>query len=171
MVFSPYGPLKRIGESITNSLNGVYVKFWNVYGIEKDLKKSHVITDFVIMALKKKKIKMLTSGNESREFLFADDCSEGLFKIMKKYNFFSKQGKEIHLTTGKRIKIITIAQKIKKILRKRKIEVSIIPSKKNDNLQNNLNNKANNFFQKYWKPYVTLDKGIEKIIDYYQSNY
>ena len=97
--FSPYGTLKRIGESITNSLNGVYVKFWNVYGIEKELKKSHVITDFVIMALKKKKIKMLTSGNESREFLFADDCSEGLFKIMKKYNFFSKQGKEIHLTT------------------------------------------------------------------------
>ena len=68
MDFSPYGTLKRLGEDVTKSLNGVYVKFWNVYGIEKDIEKSHVITDFILMALKKKKIKMLTNGNESRSF-------------------------------------------------------------------------------------------------------
>ena len=54
MDFSPYGTLKRLGESLTNSLNGIYVKFWNVYGVEKELNKSHVITDFVLMALRKK---------------------------------------------------------------------------------------------------------------------
>ena len=79
MDFSPYGTLKRLGEEITKSLNGIYVKFWNVYGIEKDEDKSHVITDFILMAFKKKKIKMLTDGNESREFLYATDCSFGLF--------------------------------------------------------------------------------------------
>ena len=47
MDFSPYGTFKKTGRIITNSLNGVYVKFWNVYGIEKDLNKAHVITDFV----------------------------------------------------------------------------------------------------------------------------
>ena len=88
MDFSPYGTLKRLGEDVTKSLNSIYVKFWNVYGIEKDTNKSHVITDFILMALNKKKIKMLTSGKESREFLFADDCSEGLFRIMKNFNFF-----------------------------------------------------------------------------------
>ena len=56
MDFSPYGTLKRLGEDITKSMNGVYVKFWNVYGIEKDLGKSHVITDFILMGLKKKKL-------------------------------------------------------------------------------------------------------------------
>ena len=55
MDFSPYGTLKRLGEDVTKSLNAVYVKFWNVYGIEKDLAKSHVITDFVLKGLKKKK--------------------------------------------------------------------------------------------------------------------
>ena len=54
MDFSPYGTLKRLGEDVTKSLNAVYVKFWNVYGVEKDLAKSHVVTDFVLKALKKK---------------------------------------------------------------------------------------------------------------------
>ena len=68
----------------------MYVKFWNVYGIEKQIEKSHVITDFVLMALKKK-INMLTNGKESREFLYADDCSKGLYVIMKRFNLFKKK--------------------------------------------------------------------------------
>ena len=130
MDFSPYGTLKRLGEDITRSLNCLYVKFWNVYGIEKQIEKSHVITDFILMALDKKKINMLTSGSESREFLYADDCSKGLFKIMNNFNFFKKKNKELHLTTAKRIKIIKIAKIIQKILAKRKIKVQIKPSLK-----------------------------------------
>ena len=167
MDFSPYGPLKRLGEQVTNSLNGVYVKFWNVYGVEKELEKSHVITDFVIMALKNKKIKMLTSGNESREFLYADDCSAGLYKIMSRFDFFFKKKEELHLTTSKRISIIDIANIIKKILKKRGIKITIKPSKKRDELQNNVNNKSNNFLLKYWKPKFTIESGIESIINYY----
>ena len=166
---SPYGTLKKLGEDVTQSLNGIYVKFWNVYGVEKDLDKSHVITDFVLMGLKNKSIKMLTSGNESREFLYADDCSRGLFTIMKKFNFFVRQKKELHLTTSKRIKIIEIAKIIKKILFKRKIYINIKPSHKKDELQNNINNVANKFLLRYWKPSKSINQGIEKIINYYQN--
>ena len=169
MDFSPYGTLKRLGESITSSLNGIYVKFWNVYGVEKELKKSHVITDFVLMATRKKKIKMLTSGNESREFLYADDCSEGLCKIMSRYKFFLKKKKELHITTSKKIKIIKIAKIIKKIFLKKGIKISIYPSKKKDELQNNVNNLSNKFFLRFWEPKHRIEDGIEKIIQYYQK--
>ena len=37
MDFSNYGILKRLGEEITKSQNCLYVKFWNVYGIEKQI--------------------------------------------------------------------------------------------------------------------------------------
>ena len=167
MDFSPYGTLKRLGEEVTKSLNAIYVKFWNVYGIERDIKKSHVVTDFVLKALKNKHINMLTSGRESREFLYADDCSEGLYIIMRKFNFFSKRKKELHLTTGKRIKIIDIAKTIRKILLKKKIRISISSSKKKDDLQNNRNNIPNKFFLKFWKPKYSIEEGIEKIIYYY----
>lgn len=113
---------------------------------------------------------MLTNGNESREFLYADDCSEGLFQIMQNFNFFFKKDKELHLTTAKRIKILEIANIIKKILKKRKINIKIQPSKKKDELQNNINNSSNKFFLNYWKPKHKIDKGIEKIINYYQAN-
>ena len=69
MGYSPYGQLKRIGEIYTEILGGIVVKFWNVYGIEKDLEKSHVITDFIIKAKNKKVIDMLTDGTEERQFL------------------------------------------------------------------------------------------------------
>ena len=170
MNFSPYGILKRIGEDLTTSLSAVYVKFWNVYGIEKNEEKSHVITDFILMALKNKKIQMLTNGEESREFLYATDCSEGLFLIMKKFNFFSKQKREIHLTTGKRIRIIDIAKFIKKIFMKKNIWIKIIPSKKKDDLQKNRNNVPDKFFLKFWKPKFEIQTGIEKIINYYLIN-
>ncbi len=167
MDFSPYGTLKRLGEDVTKSLNCLYVKFWNVYGIEKDLNKAHVITDFVLMALKTKKIKMLTNGMEKREFLYADDCSDGLFKMMTNFNFFVKKNVELHLTTAKKTRIIDIAKIIKNILKNKEISVKILPSKKKDNLQKNVNNLSNNFFLKYWKPKYNVKSGIEEIIKYY----
>ena len=39
MSYSPYGVMKRVGELYTTSLKGLTVKFWNVYGIEKDMDK------------------------------------------------------------------------------------------------------------------------------------
>jgi len=167
MDFSPYGTLKRLGEEVTKSLNGIYVKFWNVYGIEKDIEKSHVVTDFILKALNNKHINMLTSGRESREFLYADDCSEALYIIMKKFVFFSKKKQELHLTTGKRIKIVDIAKIIKKLLLQKKIKISISSANKKDDLQNNRNNIPNKFFFKFWKPKHNIEEGIEKIINYY----
>ena len=110
---------------------------------------------------------MLTNGKESREFLYATDCSEGLFTIMKKFNFFVKQRKELHLTTSKRTKIIDIAKKIKKILSRRGFSIKIFPSKEKDNLQKNVNKKSNKFLLKFWRPKYSIENGIEEIIQYY----
>ena len=167
MIYSPYGLLKNIGEKYSEILGGLTVKFWNVYGIEKDLKKSHVITDFVLMALKQKKIKMLTNGKEKRDFLFAEDCCEGLEKIYLNYNKIKKLKKSVDLTTGNYTSIIQIAYIIKKILKNKKINIKIIPSKSNDTVQLDKRNKPDMFLKKYWKPKFSLDNGIKEILNYY----
>jgi len=166
MSYSNYGILKLIGEKISCDLDGNSVKFWNVYGIEKNLQKSHVITDFVLMALKNKKIKMLTKGEESREFLHADDCSRGLGIIMKNHKKFKLQKKELHLTTGKQIKILDIAKLVKKIANKDNLK--IIRGKKIDDVQLNKNNNSNRYLRKFWKPIISIEEGIEKIYNYYK---
>lgn len=119
MNYSAYGILKRLGEKYTEIIGGVVVKFWNVYGVEKDLDKSHVITDFILKAIRFKNISMLTNGKEQRDFLYADDCCAGLEKILINYKNIKKLNKSIDLTTGKFTKIKDIAKIIKKLLKKK----------------------------------------------------
>jgi len=169
MSYSPYGLLKNIGEKYSDILGGLVVKFWNVYGVEKDLKKSHVITDFVLMGLKNKRIKMLTNGIEKRDFLYAEDCCIGLEKIFLNFEKIKKIKKSIDLTTGKYTSIISIAKIIQKLLKKREIKVKIQPSKNKDVVQLDKRNKPDMFFKKYWRPKFSLKDGIEEIISYYQN--
>lgn len=157
MTHSPYGTLKRLGEHYTKILNGKVVRFWNTYGLENDPKKTHVITDFIESALKDKKIKMRTNGQESRQFLHADDCSNGLFTIKKKYNDLNNY---LDITSHKWTKIIDIANIISHIIG----DVQIYPGDKLDNVQNNISNEPEKYFLDYWEPKITLEEGIKKIV-------
>ena len=167
MTYSNYGILKNLGEKYSQILDGLVVKFWNVYGIEHDLNKSHVITDFILKGIKKKKINMLTDGQEVRDFLYAEDCCIGLEKIMLKYKEIKRLKKSIDLTSTKYVKIISVANIIKKLLLKKNIKIKIIPSKLKDSVQLNKKNKADRYLFKFWKPKFSLEEGISKIIDNY----
>jgi nucleoside-diphosphate-sugar epimerase len=166
MIYSTYGVLKRIGEDITKSLGGISVRFWNVYGIEKDMEKSHVITDFITKALNKKNILMLTNGSEERDFLYADDCCNGLDIVMKKYNIF-KNKNIVDLSYGKYTKIIKVAEIIKNLFKKKGIDIKVTRGKKDDQLQKNKKNMPNIYLKKYWKPKFSLERGIEEVFNFY----
>jgi len=168
MIYSTYGVLKRIGEDITKSLGGISVRFWNVYGIEKDMEKSHVITDFITKALNKKNILMLTNGSEERDFLYADDCCNGLEIVMKKYNIF-KNKNIVDLSYGKYTKIIKVAEIIKNLFKKKGIDIKVTRGKKDDQLQKNKKNMPNIYLKKYWKPKFSLERGIEEVFNFYRK--
>jgi len=89
---STYGTLKSIGEKYTRALGGLNMKLWNVYGNETDVVKYHVISDFIRMALKNKKIEMLTDGRERRDLLHADDCAESIYKVLFNFNHLLEKG-------------------------------------------------------------------------------
>ena len=119
------------------------------------------------MALKDKKIKMLTNGKEKRDFLYAEDCCSGLEQILNNYNKIKSFKKSVDLTTGKYTSIIEIAKTIQKILKKEKIFIKIQSSKNSDSIQLDKRNKPDLFIKKYWKPKYSLQNGIERIIQYY----
>lgn len=75
-----YGAVKRVGELWTDLIGGVSVRVWNAYGVmEKADIKSHVISDFVYQAVTRKKISMLTDGEEWRQFTHIDDLSRAFY--------------------------------------------------------------------------------------------
>lgn len=71
---SVYGVTKRLGEVWTHLLGGGRVRLWNVYGpIENESERSHVVSDFVWQAVKNGEIRMLTTGEEKRQFIHIND--------------------------------------------------------------------------------------------------
>ena len=167
MGHSPYGILKKIGEEFTTSLDCISVKFWNVYGIENNPEKNHVITDFILNGLKYNFVKMETNGLEKRDFLFAEDCCRALEKIM--LNFEKLRNKKIiDLHSGKFVSIRFLAKVISKVFMRYGKKVRFVPNRSvTDNLQNNIMNKGDSFFFKYWKPKNSLDQGIQKVFKNY----
>lgn len=158
MHHSTYGLLKAIGEKITLDLGGVITRFWNVYGLEKDMKKSHVITDFIRMAVDDKHIKMRTTGDEARQFLYATDCAKCLFEIAK--NYIKHKGQSYDVTNFEWNKIKEVAEIIADL-----IWADITLGDKIDNVQLNAMNPPRKDILEFWKPETPLREGIQKIID------
>ena len=170
MSYSPYGTLKRLGELYTESLGGLVVKFWNVYGIEKDHDKAHVITDFIRKGFEDGDFEMLTDGEEVRQFLYAEDCCEGLESVMKNYDKFNTND-PLHITnfdyTTIREVAIIIENEFKLIGR----TVNIIPGKASDSVRLDKRNEADPFIKKYWTPKTDLETGISKVFESMKKDY
>ena len=165
MSYSPYGVLKNVGELYTKSLNGLIVKFWNVYGIEKDHEKSHVITDFIRKGFETGVIDMLTDGQEEREFLYAEDCCEALEAIMENYNDFTSED-NLHITSFHSTKIIDIANMIMGQFNLiGKYDVKLQPSSEKDSVQLDKRNKPDTYLMKWWTPKTTIEQGIAKVFE------
>ena len=170
MSYSPYGVMKRVGELYTRSLNGLIVKFWNVYGIEKDHDKAHVITDFIRKGFETGVIDMMTDGTEQREFLYAEDCCEALERLMLEYDQFTSDS-ELHITSFRSTTILEIAKIIQGIFKANGKIVAVEKAQTKDEVQKDARNEANPFIRKWWKAKTSIEDGIEKIYEAMKKDY
>ena len=155
---SPYGVLKALGEDFTKSLDGIFVRFWNVFDYEKDKSKAHVITDFVDQALDFGKINMLTDGSENRQFLHSSDCARAIQVVIENYEkLIESDGIDIssfHTTTIKEVGNI-IAHLTNS---------SLSSGKFSDLTRNGEIILPRQDFLNYWRPTVPLKTGIEMVL-------
>ena len=170
MSYSPYGVMKRVGELYTKSLGGLIVKFWNVYGIEKDHDKAHVITDFIRKGFETGVIDMMTDGTEQREFLYAEDCCEALEQLMLEYDQFTSDS-ELHITSFRSTTILEIAKIIQGIFKANGKTVAVEKAQTKDEVQKDARNEANPFIRKWWKAKTSIEDGIEKIFEEMKKDY
>lgn len=171
MSYSPYGVLKKVGELYTQTLNGLTVKFWNVYGVEKDREKSHVITDFIRKGFEEGSFEMMTDGTEERQFLYAEDCCEALETIMECYSDF-KPTDPLHVTSFRNDSIKDVAAMIQGQFNKiGKYDVRIKPGIAKDNIQLDKRNEASNYIHGWWLPKTNLETGIAKVFDKIKNDY
>ena len=170
MSYSPYGVMKRVGELYTKSLGGLIVKFWNVYGIENDMEKAHVITDFIAKGFETGNIDMMTDGTEEREFLYAEDCCEALETVMQEYTAFTSSD-ELHITSGISTSILEIAQNIQSLFKEIGKEVDVSPSSSKDEVQKDARNVPDPYIKKWWQPKTSVPDGISKVFEEMRKEY
>ena len=159
MSYSSYGLLKSIGEKCTESIGGLVVKLWNVYGAERDYDKSHVITDFIVKAQTQGNIDMISDGTEERQFLYVEDCCECFLTLAESYDTLLKN-REYDISSFKWNSIMQIAS----IVASNFDNVKITPSCKKDNIQQNKKNEPSDYILNFWKPKTDINDGIKKII-------
>jgi nucleoside-diphosphate-sugar epimerase len=148
---TPYGISKLLGEEWGKLLGGKIVRLWNVYGWEAPDERSHVIPDLIIQALTNKKIELMTSGEERRQFIFVEDCVQNLIRIRE------LNGNTFSLTNGKWLMIKEVAATIASAL---KIEVALGKDKGYEHLIEPTDLVKNKFVFNY-----PLEDGINKIIN------
>jgi len=156
--FSPYGALKAVGEHYARALGGIVVKLWNVYGIETDMEKSHVITDFIRKAKDTGCIDMITDGSESRQFLHAEDCSRCLITLAEQYESIPRD-KELHIASGEWHTILEVAEIISGLFPGTRIQ----PADCKDDVQKNSLIDPDPYIRGIWDPKISLKTGIERV--------
>ena len=170
MSYSPYGVLKRVGELYTKSLGGLIVKFWNVYGIEKDMDKAHVITDFIHKGFESGDIDMMTDGTEAREFLYAEDCCEALETVMEKYHELTSDD-ELHITTGVYTTVLEIAEEIKSLFAGIGKTITITPAQSKDEVQKDARNEPDLYINEFWQYKTSVPEGLKKVFEEMKKDY
>ena len=171
MSYSPYGVMKRVGELHTTALKGLIVKFWNVYGIEKDMEKAHVITDFIRRGFEEGEFEMLTDGTEQRQFLYAEDCCEALETVMDCYSDFKPED-PLHITSFNSTSIAEIAAIIQGQFNMiERFDVKIKPGLAKDSVQMDKRNEADTYISGWWLPKTSIDQGIAKVFAEMKKDY
>ena len=171
MSYSPYGVMKRVGELHTTALKGLTVKFWNVYCIEKDMEKAHVITDFIRRGFEEGEFEMLTDGTEERQFLYAEDCCEALETVMECYSDF-KPTDPLHITSFNSTSIAEIAAIIQGQFNLiGKYDVKIKPGLAKDSVQMDKRNEAETYITGSWTPKTAIADGIAKVFAEMKKDY
>lgn len=159
MSHSSYGLTKSLAERITATLGGITVKFWNVYGIELDAAKTHVVTDFIKKARDNAMIDMRTDGTESRQMLHADDCSRALAILTQHYDHLPRD-QQYHVTSFEWHTMLQVAE----IVAAHYPGTQIQPAAAKDLVQHDARNEPDRHILQYWQPQITLAQGIADIV-------
>ena len=156
----PYALTKFMGEELVMKYASLFrmpnisFRFFNVYGprLNTSGQYSAVMGNFLSQTKNKKPLTIVGNGKQTRDFIHVDDLANAFIKIIK-----SKLIKKIYnLGSGKRTSINTIA----KIFGGKRKFIPLRPGEPKNSLANvsKLKKDIN------WKPKISIEKGIEKLL-------
>ena len=165
MPISNYGKAKYLAsEFIKKKLKSkiVILRLYQVYGPYQKIDR---LIPHVINSCKKNVSFKCTDGNQNRDFLYVDDLSNLVGKILK---CKKKLSGIFNVGYGKPKKVKNIIKKIKENMNKGKPQFGAIKMREDETMC--LYPDISKVKKKFnWKPNIDLNKGLIKTIKYYEK--
>tara|TARA_Y100001970_G_scaffold28522_3_gene34987 strand:+ start:16141 stop:17115 length:975 start_codon:yes stop_codon:yes gene_type:complete len=165
---SPYASSKKSAEDMCRVYNHLFnidivvLRFFTVYGPAGRPDMS--MFRFVKWIIENEEIQLNGDGNQSRDFTHVSDISRAIIKSLKINNGF----KTINLGSDRPVKINSVISIIEKVLNK-KARIKNHPFHPTDIKKTWANiEKAKELLD--WKPEISIDDGIESVINWYLDN-
>jgi nucleoside-diphosphate-sugar epimerase len=150
-----YGVTKAVGETWARLVGrGLITRLWNCYDAEAPTQRSHVIPDLLVQA-KTGTIRLLTSGEERRQFLHADDVAHALI-------FQRDSGQPLaDVTSGTWVAVRNVA-----VIIGRQLNAQVVPGRERgyESLV-----EPSHWLQG-WQPTIDLASGLAQVIGRMRSN-
>lgn len=173
---NPIGPRacydegKRCAETLFFDYHRIYnmsikvMRIFNTYGPRMDLNDGRVVSNFIVQALRNNDITIYGDGKQTRSFCYIDDLIDGMFKLMNSKDEFTGPvniGNPIEFT------MLELAEKIIEITGS-KSKLIFLPLPQDDPMQRQPDIElAKEKLE--WKPEISLEKGLEKTINYFKT--
>ncbi len=172
---NPYDASKASADIISRTYANTFnlqicvTRFVNIYG-PGDVNWNRLIPGTIKNIISNKKPLIRSNGKFLRDYLFIDDVVNGYILIAKKFNVNNKiNGLAFNFGSKKPESVISVVEKINKLLNKNKEYYKIKNSSKNE-----IKDQYSTFklAKKYlnWSPKTSLDKGLLISIDWYLNN-
>ena len=139
------------------------VRIFNTYGPRMDSNDGRVVSNFIIQALNGKPITIYGDGSQTRSFQYVTDLIDGIYKMMEIDNFIGP----VNLGNPNEFTIKELAEKIsEKTGSKSQFVYKPLPTDDPTKRKPDIALAKNKLG---WEPVVSLDKGLDKTIDYFKK--
>lgn len=150
--------------------NSIFILPANLYGPgdKFDLETSHVIPALIRKCIEARNlgasfVEVWGSGRASREFLYVEDCAEGLIKAAAQYD----EGDPVNLGSGREITIKDLVELIAQITRFEG-EIKWQPEKPDGQPRRQID--TTRAFERFgFKAQTSLEEGLRRTVDWYET--
>lgn len=168
---SVYDESKRFGETITahfwrkENVDARIARIHNTYGPGMLKEDMRMIIIFITNALKQEPITIFGDGQQTRSLCYVDDMVDGLMRLMFYPN---TKGEVVNLGSTYEHTVLEYAKLIKELTHSSSEIVFSEKLPQDDPLRRRPDiSKAMRLLQ--WQPTTSLEKGLQKIIDYFKK--
>ena len=171
---SIYGMTKLIGEHYVSFFNKIYgvpaviIRPFNTFGPKhREDEYAAVITDFMKKIEKNEQPIIYGDGKQTRDFSYVTDIVDGILTL-----HHLKDGEIINIGSGKEVSLNDVADIVVQTWSQNP-HTKANPTYKKARIEDVTRLKADiSLAESYgWKPKISLQKGIEKYVDYYKKTH